>query len=126
MVTTSFNVQNEGVSTSRPSFFDGNDYAYWKVRMIIYLQSINYDLWISIENRPHKPTKIENNIMVLKPRSEYTNGDKKLLSMEAKTMNTLCCALSINEFNRTTSSKNARDIWHALEITHKRTNQVNE
>ena len=34
--------------------------------------------------------------MVLKPRSEYTNGDKKLLSMEAKTMNTLCCALSIS------------------------------
>ena len=44
MVTTSFNVQNKGASTSRPSFFDGNDYAYWKVRMIIYLQSIDYDL----------------------------------------------------------------------------------
>jgi len=114
------------LSTSRPSFFDGNDYAYWKVRMIIYLQFIDYDLWLSIENRHHKPTKIENNIMILKPRSEYTNGDKKLLSMEAKTMNTKCCAMSISEFNRTTSCKNARDIWHALEITHERTNQVNE
>ena len=30
--------------------------------MIIYLQSINYDSWQSIENRPHKPAKIENNI----------------------------------------------------------------
>jgi hypothetical protein len=35
-------------------------------RMIIYLQSINYDLWLSIENGPHKPTKIENDIMVIK------------------------------------------------------------
>jgi hypothetical protein len=44
MTTTSYNVQNEGASTSRPPFFDGNDYVYWKAMMIIYLQSIDYDL----------------------------------------------------------------------------------
>jgi hypothetical protein len=51
MITTSFNIQNEGLST---------------------LMS------------PHKPIKIKNNIMVPKPRSEYTDGDKKLLFMDAK------------------------------------------
>jgi hypothetical protein len=67
---TSYNVQNEGASTSRSPLFDGNDYAYWKVKIIIYLQSVDYDLWLSIENRHHKPTKIENDITILKPRSE--------------------------------------------------------
>jgi len=33
---------------------------------------------------PNKPTKIKNNIMVPKPRSEYTDCDKKLLFMDAK------------------------------------------
>jgi hypothetical protein len=28
--------------------------------MIIYLQSIDYDSWLSIKNEPHMPTKIEN------------------------------------------------------------------
>jgi uncharacterized protein YjgD (DUF1641 family) len=49
---------------------------------------------------------------------------KKLLSMNTKALNTLYSALSKSNFNRITSCKNARDIWHALEITHEKTNQV--
>ena len=60
-------------------------------------------------------------------RSEYTNGDKKkIIFIDAKAMNTLCFALSINKFNRITYCKNVRDIWHTLEITLEETNQVKE
>jgi hypothetical protein len=44
------------------------------------------------------------------------DGDENLFSMDAKAMNILYCALSISKFNRIKSCKNARDIWHALEI----------
>jgi hypothetical protein len=47
---------------------------------------------------------------ISKPRSEYTNSDKKLFSMDAKAMNTLYYALSRSEFNIISSCKNARDI----------------
>lgn len=126
MATTSYNLQNEGASTSRPPFFDGNDYAYWKARMTIYLQSIDFDLWLSIENGPHRPLKTENGIEIPKSMIEYTDLDKRLLSMDAKAMNTLYCALNRSEFNRISSCKNARDIWHTLEVTHEGTNQVKE
>jgi hypothetical protein len=109
-----------------PPFFDYNDYVYWKYMIIIYLQSIDYDLWLSIENRPHKPTKIKNDITVPKPRSKYSDGDRKLLSMDAKAMNTLYYAFSRSESNRVISCRNARDIWNALAITHERMNQVKE
>ena len=46
--------------------------------------------------------------------------------MVVKTINNLYCILSISEFNRISSCKNARDIWHALKVTHKGTNQVKE
>ena len=94
--------------------------------MIIYLQSIDNNLRLSIKNGPHKPTKIENNIVIPKPRGEYIDGDKMLFSMDAKDMNTLYCALSRSEFNLISSFKNARNIWHALEVTHEGTNQVKE
>jgi hypothetical protein len=103
MTTVNYNVQNEGTSTSKPPFFDENCYIYWKVRMVIYIQYIDYDLWLFIKNGPHKPTKIENDIMIHIPRTEYTDNDKKLFSMDAKAMNTLYCALSISEFNRMSS-----------------------
>jgi len=81
MASTSFNVQNKWSSTFRSLFFNDNDYVYWKARMIIYIQSIDYDLWLSIENEPHKPTKIKNDITVPKARSDYTDGEKKMLSI---------------------------------------------
>jgi len=87
---------------------------------------MNYDLWLSIENGPYKPTKIENNITFPKAISDYTDDDKKLLYMDVKVMHTLYCAFSRSEFNRITSCNNAKDTWHALKITHEETNQVKE
>jgi hypothetical protein len=46
--------------------------------MIIYCQSIDYNLWLSIQNRSPRPIKIENGIEISKTRSEYTENDKKL------------------------------------------------
>jgi len=48
---------------------------------------------------------------------------KKMISIDAKAMNTLYCALNKNEFNRIISYKNAKDI---LKVPHKGTNQVKE
>ena len=48
--------------------------------------------------------------MILKARSQYTDGDKKLLSMDVKAMDTQYYALSRRKFNRIMSYKNARDI----------------
>ena len=66
----SFNVQIEGSSTFRPPFFDGNDYAYWKA-MSQYLQSIESDLLLFIENGSYKPTRTENGVTIPKDMSEY-------------------------------------------------------
>ena len=35
----------EGQSTTRPPFFDGNDYPYWKTRMRVFLQALDYEIW---------------------------------------------------------------------------------
>ena len=51
MASTSSNMNMlEGQSMNRPLFFDGNNYNYWKCRMIIYLKSINYELWDNVIN----------------------------------------------------------------------------
>ena len=78
--------------------------------MIIYIQFIDYDLWLSIENEPHKPTKIKNDITVPKAKSDYTDGEKKMLSIDAKIISTLYYALSRSKFNRIISYMNTGDI----------------
>jgi hypothetical protein len=48
--------------------------------------------------------------MIPKARSQYTDDDKKLLSMDVKAMNTQYYALSRSKFNKIMSYKNGRDI----------------
>ena len=45
MATQNDSIFKEGQSTTRPPFFDGNDYQYWKTRMRIYLQALDYEIW---------------------------------------------------------------------------------
>ncbi|KAH9699792.1 Integrase catalytic domain-containing protein [Citrus sinensis] len=44
MATLNNSTFREGQSITRPPFFDGNDYAYWKTRMRIYLQALDYEI----------------------------------------------------------------------------------
>ena len=39
-----------------PSHFDGNNYAYWKVRIKAFLKAIDERVWNSIEYEWEKPT----------------------------------------------------------------------
>ena len=117
----------EGNSTTRPPLFNGNNYGYWKVRMIIFLQSMDYELWEIIEKGPYIPMKKETEgTLVAKNKSEWDESDKKRITLNAKAINILFCALSMEEFNRIRTCKTAKDIWCTLEVVHEGTSQVKE
>ena len=125
MATQNFH-NMEGQSTHRPPLFNGVDYNYWKVRMRVYLQSIDYALWRIVEDGPFVPTKSDKDKLIPKDPSEFDEDDERKLSINARAMNILYCALDRNEFNRITSCKSAQAIWHTLEVIHEGTNQVKE
>ncbi|KAL5561894.1 hypothetical protein UlMin_031641 [Ulmus minor] len=110
-------LMSEGNSTTRPPLFNGNNYGYWKARMTIFLQSMDYELWDVIEKGPYIPMKKCEESLVEKLKSEWDDTDKKRISINARAMNTLFCALSMEEFNRIRSCKTAKDIWNTLEYT---------
>ena len=45
-----------GHSLVIPSYFDRNNYAYWKVRIKAFLKSIDERVWNSVEYGWEKPT----------------------------------------------------------------------
>ncbi|KAL5551274.1 hypothetical protein UlMin_001450 [Ulmus minor] len=109
-------LMSEGNSTTRPPLFNGNNYGYWNARMTIFLQSMDYELWDVIEKGPYIPMKKCEESLVEKLKSEWDDTDKKRISINARAMNTLFCALSMEEFNRIRSCKTVKDIWNTLEI----------
>ncbi|GAV74119.1 DUF4219 domain-containing protein [Cephalotus follicularis] len=93
------NIGSEGSSITRPPFFDGNNYSFWKTRMTIFLQSLDYQLWHIVVNGPRMPTRTIEGVVSLKPENEYNDNDFKMLQLNSKAKHVLFCAVGPNEFN---------------------------
>ncbi|KAH9792972.1 hypothetical protein KPL71_004365 [Citrus sinensis] len=127
MVTQYDSTFREGQSTIRPPYFDGNDYPYWKIRMRIYLQALDYEIWEIVNDGPFMPlTKNEVGEDIPKPSRDWNEFEKRKASLNSKAMNVLFCALDKKEFHRVSSCESANEIWHKLEVVYEGTNQVKE
>ncbi|KAH9716748.1 Integrase catalytic domain-containing protein [Citrus sinensis] len=127
MATQNDSTFREGQSTTRPPYFDGNDYPYWKTRMRIYLQALDYEIWEIVNDGPFMPlTKNEVGEDIPKPSRDWNKFEKRKASLNSKAMNALFCALDKKEFHRVSSCESANEIWHKLEVVYEGTNQVKE
>ena len=98
-----------------PPYFDGNNYAYWKVRMKAFLKSIDERVWNSIEYRWEKPTI---------PVSEWQTSQKEAAAFNSKVMNVIFNAVSMEEFKRISNVKVAHIAWNILQTVHEGTKAV--
>ena len=111
----------EGQSTNRPPLFSSINFSYWKARMKIYIQTINYDFWRVILKGPQIFLIKVNSIDILKPEEDWDDNDMRMRELNTKAMNVLYCALDSTEFNRISTCTTAQKIQNKLEITHKET-----
>ena len=92
-----FGMGQEGHSIVRPPLFNGEDYAYWKTRMRLFVQANDYEVWKIIMKGPFILTKKVNDREVPKEEWEWDEKDTKMAQLNAKAMHTLFCALGPNE-----------------------------
>ena len=74
----------EGPSTSRPPFFNGSNYIYWKMRMKSYLFSIDYQLWNIVR---------DGIIVSSEKEEEWTKDDIKKKQMDHKAKYIIFCSI---------------------------------
>ena len=72
-------------------YFNGNNYAYLKVRMKAFLKSIDERVWNSVEYGWEKPTT---------PFSEWQTSQKEAAGFNSKAINAIFNAISMEEFKR--------------------------
>ena len=104
-----------GHSLVIPPHFDGNNYAYWKVRMKAFLKSIDERVWNSVEYGWEKPTT---------PISEWQTSQKEASTFNSKVMNAIFNAVSMEEFKRISNVEVARTAWNILQTMHEGTKAV--
>ena len=65
---------DRGKSLTIPPLFDGTNYAYWKVRMRAFLQSLDEKVWQAVEIGWTKPTEAPADLDDAKIKAENFNS----------------------------------------------------
>ena len=110
-------MMNWSQSLYAPPFFDGSNYAFWKVQMRAFLCAIDESIWDSIENGYVKPTTI---------KSEWDKAALALANVNSKAINAIFCGVSSDEFHRMSHMKTTKEAWTILEMTYESTKKVND
>ena len=98
-----------------PSLFDSTNYAYWKVRMRAFLQSLEEKVWQAIGIGWTKP----------KEAPAYWDDAKiKAANFNNRALNALFNVVTNKEFKKISSTKTAKEAWTILQITYEGTKVV--
>ena len=108
---------DRGQSLIIPPLFNGTNYAYWKVRMRAFLQSLDEKVWQAVE------------IGWTKPKEASTDWDEakiKAANFNSRELNALFNAVTNEEFKKISSTETAKEAWTILQITYEGTKVVKD
>ena len=99
------------------SLFDGTNYAYWKVRMRAFLQSLDEKVWQAIEICWTKPTKA----------LDWDDAKIKAENFNSRALNALFSAVTNEEFKKISSTETAKEAyWTILQTTYEGTKAIKD
>ena len=108
---------DRGQSLIIPPLFDGTNYAYWKVRMRAFLQSLDKKVWQVVE------------ISWTKPKEALADWDEakiKAANFNSRALNVLFNAVTNEEFKKISSTETAKEAWTILQTTYEGTKVVKD
>ena len=100
-----------------PPYFDGNNYAFWKVRMRAFFCSIDDTIWDAIEVGWTRPEAAKSTWDKAAPAAANANN---------KALNAIFGGVSPNEFHRISHITVAKEAWEILETTYEGTKKVKD
>ena len=89
---------DRGGSLIIPPLFDGTNYAYWKIRMRAFLQSLDEKVWQAVEISWTKPTEVS---------ADWDDAKIKAANFNSRALNALFSVVTNEEISSTKTAKEA-------------------
>ena len=100
-----------------PHLFYGTNYAYWKVRMRAFLQSLNEKVWQAVEIGWTKPTEAP---------ADWDDAKIKAENFNSRALDALFNAVTNEEFKKISSTETTKEAWTILQTTYEGTKAVKD
>ena len=98
-------------------YFDGSNYAFWKVKIMAFLCSIDEIVWDVVD------------VGWARPEAAKSTWDMVALTAanaNSKALNAIFCGVSPYEFHRISHITIAKEVWQILETTYEGTEKVKD
>ena len=103
---------DRGQSLIIPPLIDGTNYAYWKVRMRAFLQSLDEKVRQAVEIGWIKLTKVP---------TDWDDAKVKAENFNSRALNVLFNVVTNEKFKKISSIKTAKETWTIFQTTYKGT-----
>ncbi|CAI9782632.1 unnamed protein product [Fraxinus pennsylvanica] len=111
-------------SSSVPPFFDESIYAYWKVRMRAFLESMDERVWIIVQDGWAPSSTTVAGVVTHTDISLWSKTNLDEYNWNSKGLHAPFMAVSAEEFRRVSMCETAKKVWDILETTHEGTKIV--
>ena len=108
---------DRGQSLIIPPLFDGTNYAYWKVRMRAFLQSLDEKVWQAVEIGWTKPKEAP---------ADQDDAKIKVANFNSRVLTALFSAVTNQEFKKISLTETAKDAYTILQRTYEGTKAIKD
>ncbi|XP_073025196.1 uncharacterized protein [Primulina eburnea] len=99
----------------RAPVLDSSNYALWRVKMRIYIKSIEERAWQRVLDGWSPPRTIDaDGASRSKPENTWTNDEVQTSNFNSKALNTIFTSVDINMFSLITNCISAKEAWDIL------------
>ena len=97
--------------------FDGTNYAYWKVHMRVFLQSLDEKVWQAVEIGWTKPKEAP---------ADWDEAKIKVANFNNRALNALFNEVTNEEFKKISSTETVKEAWTILQTNYEGTKAVKD
>ena len=108
---------DRGQSLIIPPLFDGTNYAYQKVCMKVFLQSLDEKVWQAVEIGWTKPKEAP---------ADWDDAKIKAANFNSRALNALFSAVTNEDCKKISSTETAKEAWTVLQTTYEGTEVVKD
>ena len=108
---------DRGQSLIIPHLFNDTNYAHWKVRIRVFLQSLDEKMWQAVEIGWTKPKEAP---------ADWEEAKIKAANFNSRALNALFSAVTNEEFKKISSTETAQEAWTILQTTYEGTKAVKD
>ena len=93
---------------------DSTNYSYWKIHMSVFIKSLGFKVWKSINTGLSVPTKLVNGETMIKPMSNWNCKERKAASRNFTALHAIQKSIDDKMLGLIVTSESAKDAWDTL------------